>query len=77
MKEPELTVPMNEASSCRNCPYKLGQIKTLVNPCISCPLKKGKAARGAESLLANTAALFRGEKSLGEAAADTLKDIMR
>lgn len=26
-------------SRCADCPYKLGQIKTLVNPCIPCSKK--------------------------------------
>ena len=32
--------------SCEECPYKLGFVKTLVNPCPQCPVGQGKGIRG-------------------------------
>ena len=38
-------------SPCSKCPYKLGVIKTLVNPCLQCKLNKYEAFERFQKLL--------------------------
>ncbi|MBQ7502448.1 hypothetical protein IJT93_07005 [bacterium] len=73
----ELNISAEGGPSCATCPYKLGYVKYTVNPCLGCPHKKSAAVRGLTSFMENAAAVFKGEKSLAEAAADTLKDTVR
>ena len=73
----ELNISADRGPSCADCPYKLGLVKYAVNPCLGCPHKKSAAVRGLTSFVENAASVFKGEKSLAEAAADTLKDTVR
>ncbi len=53
-----LEKPFGKQKSCEECPYKLGLVKTLVNPCLQCSVGQKKGIMG---LLDNIG--FKGEKA--------------